>query len=73
VTTEQAIIGELRKLPAEKQRRVLAFVERLRTEDASRPRSRALKGIWSGLGVDLSEEDLAVARREMWNGFPRDL
>ncbi len=29
-------------------------------------------GLWSDLGVDLSADDLDAARREQWNGFPRE-
>ncbi len=31
---------------------------------------KALRGIWRG--VDLSEEDIAKARRETWTDFPRE-
>ena len=32
----------------------------------------SLAGIWSDLKIDLSEEDMKEARREMWKNFPRD-
>jgi hypothetical protein len=31
---------------------------------------RSLRGLWRGL--DITEEDIAEARREMWVGFPRE-
>lgn len=31
---------------------------------------RSLRGLWRGL--DLSEDDLAKARREIWDVFPRE-
>lgn len=31
---------------------------------------KSLRGLWKGL--DLTEEDLAEARREMWGNFPRE-
>ncbi len=31
---------------------------------------RSLRGLWRGL--DLSEDDIAEARREIWNEFPRE-
>ena len=32
-----------------------------------------LEGIWSELGFDVTAEDIAEARREMWGNFPRDI
>ncbi len=38
---------------------------------ASQPEPReSLRGIWRGL--DITDEDIAEARREMWGNFPRD-
>ncbi len=31
-----------------------------------------LRGLWKGMGFDISDEDIAEARREMWGNFPRD-
>ena len=31
---------------------------------------KSLRGLWKG--VDITEEDIAEVRREMWAGFPRD-
>ncbi len=33
-------------------------------------RRRSLRGLWRGL--DISEEDIAEARRGMWGNFPRE-
>ena len=71
MTTEEEIVRKLRALPVEKQQRVLAFVEHLHAAEAPSHTQRTLKGIWSGFGVDVSEEDIVTARREMWGGFPR--
>ena len=65
MTTEEAIVGKLRKLHREQQRRVLAFVEGLGVDETPRSQRRVSKGMWSGLGVDVSEEDTVTARREM--------
>jgi len=52
------------------------LIERLAPEVArelegkgARPR-RSLRGLWRGL--DITEEDIAEVRREMWGGFPRE-
>ena len=31
---------------------------------------KSLRGLWKGL--DISEDDIAQARREMWASFPRE-
>lgn len=37
------------------------------------PRRRSLYGLWRQYNIDLTAEDLAEVRREMWRGFPRDI
>jgi hypothetical protein len=44
-------------------------IERDLQSAATVPR-RSLRGIWRGL--DITEEDIAAARREMWREFPRE-
>jgi hypothetical protein len=67
---EEAVVAKLRKLPEEKQREVLDFASFLGTKE-KRPR-KSLYGLWKGLGVSISEEDIAEARKEMWGNFPRE-
>lgn len=63
---EQTVIEKLRALPVERQQEVLDFVEFLeRKTTTPRPR-RSLEGLWADLGIELTEEDIAEARREMW-------
>lgn len=72
MTIEQAVLQKLRTLPEDKQRQLLRFIESLQpSPDLSGSRAR-LKGLWSDLSIDLTEEDIRAARREMWSGFPRD-
>jgi hypothetical protein len=70
-TIEEAIVSGLRELPVDKQREVLDFVGFL----SSRQRRplKSLEGLWEGQGVDISEEDIAEIRREMWEKFPRGI
>jgi hypothetical protein len=70
MTVEQQVLEKLRELPPQKQKEVLAFVNRLQEKSGNGPR-RSLLGLWSDLGVKVSEEDIAEARREMWGSFPR--
>ena len=65
------MLDKLLKLPVDKQKEVLDFVETLEKKAASRRRPRrSLKGLWAALGAEVSPEDIAEARREMWGGFP---
>ena len=68
---EEAVIAKLRELPEDKQREVLDFASFLGSKDR-RP-LKSLEGLWAAQGVDVSEEDIAELRREMWAKFPRDI
>jgi len=72
MSIDELVSEKIRLLPPEKQQEVLDFVEFLaqpKTPPASRPR---MKGIFADLNVHISEEDIAKARQEMWEGFPRE-
>lgn len=72
MTIGEQILEKLRELSPEKQKEVLNFVESLKQGDGVRPR-RSLRGLWKDLGFQVTEEDIAEARREMWGEFPRDI
>ncbi|MUG96012.1 DUF2281 domain-containing protein [Scytonema sp. UIC 10036] len=60
-------------LPVEKQQEVLNFVEFLAQKNqVERPR-RSLKGLWADLNVNITSEDIAQVRREMWTTLQRQL
>ena len=73
----QSIVATLQGLPPEKQKEVLDFAEFLRAKsnngvnDEKHPR-RSLKGLWAGKGIEITEQDIAEIRREMWKDFPRE-
>lgn len=69
MTTWEIIAERSRTLPADRQQEVLDFVEFLRTRREPKRPLRDLAGVWKGF--DLSPEDIAAARREMWGTFPR--
>lgn len=71
MSIEKSVLEKLLKLPVDKQKEVLDFVETLEKKAASPRPCRSLKGLWADLGTDVSPEDIAEARREMWGGFPR--
>ncbi len=68
---EETVITNLRELPADKQQEVLDFVQFLRHKkvvvSGQRPQ---LRGLWAG--VQVTEDDIAEIRQEMWGNFPRD-
>jgi hypothetical protein len=70
--TERLILEKVRTLPDHRQREVLDFVEFVELREARRQPRRSLEGLWSDLGISITEEDIAQARREMWGSFPRE-
>jgi len=69
---EQTVIEKLRRLPPDKQRKVLDFAEALEHRVESPKPGKSLYGLWADLKVDVTEQDIAEVRREMWAKFPRD-
>jgi hypothetical protein len=72
MSIEKSVLEKLLKLPVDKQKEVLDFVESLEKKTRPKGRRHSLKGLWADLGVKISPEDIAEARREMWGGFPRE-
>ena len=73
MTIVEQVVEKLRDLPPEKQKEVLDFAESLRGKNATGNPRRSLWGLWKDLNVEITEEDIAEARREMWGNFPRDI
>ncbi len=73
MTIEEMVLEKLRGLPPEKQKEVLEFVKSLKSDGGSKKPLRSLEGLLEDLNVDITEEDIAEARREMWGNFPRDI
>jgi hypothetical protein len=73
MTIEEQVLEKLRELSPEKQKEVLDFVDTLKSKNGDRQPLRNLRGLWAGLNIDITEEDIAKARREMWGNFPRDI
>lgn len=69
---EHTILQKMRELSPEKQQEVLDFVEFLKSKETHKQPRRSLRGLWADLGVDLSEDDITGARKEMWKNFPRE-
>jgi len=73
MSIEQMVIEKLRALPPDKQAEVLDFAEYLNRKSSRCQPRRSLEGLWADFGVDITEADIAEARREMWGNFPRDM
>jgi hypothetical protein len=74
MSIEQEVLDRLRGLPPEKQQEVLDFADCLLSErnGEKKPR-RSLRGLWKHLNIEITEDDIAQARHEMWGSFPRDI
>jgi Protein of unknown function (DUF2281) len=70
-SVEEELVAKIRELPPEKQQEVLDFACFLGSKQ-ERP-LRSLEGLWAGQGIDISEEDIAELRGEMWSNFPREI
>lgn len=71
MTIEQTVVRTLRRLPLERQREALDFIEHLEAASRSRQPRQSVRGLWADAGVDVSDEDIEDIRREMWREFPR--
>ncbi|MEG3863722.1 DUF2281 domain-containing protein [Microcoleus sp. herbarium12] len=69
---EQAVLDKLRALPPDKQQQVLDFAEFLQHKIIPKRPLKSVKGMWANLDIDITEEDIAQARKEMWGNFPRE-
>ena len=68
----ESIAEKVKDLPLENQQEVLDFVEFLRWRASEKRPRRKIRGLWSDLGVEVTEEDIVQARREIWGSFPRE-
>ncbi|MGH7200281.1 MAG: hypothetical protein ACREJB_06725 [Planctomycetaceae bacterium] len=75
MTTAETAIAKLLRLPPQKQEQVLAYIEEIapdtESEQPAAPRKLSY-GLWKDYGIDLSEEDIAAYRQEMWGNVPRE-
>jgi galactose-1-phosphate uridylyltransferase len=69
----ELVLDKLRDLPPDKQRAVLEFVESLQQYGAAAKPLKGFEGLLEKYNVQITEEDIAEARREMWGNFPRDV
>jgi hypothetical protein len=71
MTVIENVAQKLAELPPGSQLEVLDFVEFL-AKKSSQPRPLFNpEGLWAGGNADVSPEDIAEARREMWGRYSR--
>ena len=72
VTLQQALALVRQLSPVDKARLIEQIVPDIERElQAARATPRkSLRGLWRGL--DITAEEIAEARREMWGSFPRE-
>lgn len=73
MTLEETVLQTLRELPVDKQQEVLDFAQYLKQKNLPKHKKRSLKGLWADLDIQITEEDIAEARQEMWGNFPREI
>jgi hypothetical protein len=73
MTAVERILEKVQQLSSEQQREVLDFVDFfLSRKHAPKAQLRDLEGLWAGHGPDITDNDIAGIRKEMWAGFPRE-
>jgi len=70
MTIKEQVLEKLREAPPEKQKEVLNFMELLQGKSETEKPRRSLLRVWTDLSIDITEEDIAETRREMWGSFP---
>lgn len=68
---EQAVLEKLRALSPDQQQEILDFAEFLQQKNLTKKPLKSVKGLCANLKVDITEEEIAQARQEMWGNFPR--
>ncbi|MBD2577642.1 DUF2281 domain-containing protein [Oscillatoria sp. FACHB-1406] len=73
MSIEQTVLEKLRQLPLDKQQELLDFAEFLYQKITNKSSLRSVRGLCADLKVDITEKEIAKARKEMWGNFPRDI
>jgi uncharacterized protein with von Willebrand factor type A (vWA) domain len=73
MSVAESVVEKLQTLTPEQQREVAELVDALAAKsNATKTPRRSLLGLCADLGIKITEEDIADARKEMWGNFPRD-
>ncbi len=71
MTVIENVVQKLAGLPPGGQLEVLDFVEFLAKKSGQRGPLFDPEGLWASQGADVSLEEIAEARREMWGKYDR--
>jgi hypothetical protein len=66
--TQRVVLEKLHLLPPEKQHELLDFAEFLVQKNRPKRKRRSIEGLCADLDINLTEADIAEARRDMWGG-----
>jgi hypothetical protein len=70
----QQILDTAASLPLEKQQELLNFASSLRQQvRTTNVPWQSARGALAHRGINITDQDIADARREMWGTFPRDV
>ena len=72
MTVEEVLLEKIKVLPMNRQQEVLDFAEFLEEKEAKPQPRRSLYGLLADTEINLTEKDIAEARKEMWGNFPRE-
>jgi hypothetical protein len=72
MTSEEILLEQIKVLPSELKQEAMHFIEFLQTKVQNKVPRVSLEGIWADMDVNITEEDISEARREMWGNFPRE-
>jgi hypothetical protein len=70
ITLDEVLQLAAQLSPVDKVRLIERIAPQIERELTPPTLRESLRGIWQGLNI--TEEDIAEARREMWGNFPRD-
>ncbi len=65
MTPEDTVLQTLRELPVDKQQEVLDFAQYLKQSTQPKHPRRSLRGLCADLNIQIAEEDIAEARKEI--------
>ena len=72
MTSEEALLEQIKVLPPDLKREAIHFVEFLQTKVKTKQPRRSLKGALAGLNIKITDEDIRQVRNEMWRGYTQD-
>ena len=69
MTIKECLLTQLEQLPLDQQQELLNFAEFLAQKSSSKRPLKTIRGLCADLKVDITEEEIKQARKEMWGSF----